>query len=74
MNTVSSFYNSYFIFVNCLVCKLSFHSNKWYHEFLQAFKDLGVPYDVYELDKNKDGTEVQDVLDNMTGSRTVSIY
>ncbi|KAK8407454.1 hypothetical protein O3P69_002176 [Scylla paramamosain] len=37
----------------------------------KAFKDLGVPYDVYELDKQGDGLKVQDVLDSMTGCRTV---
>lgn len=44
------------------------------HGFFQAFKDLGVPYEVYELDKQQDGLAVQDVLDNITGARTVSIY
>lgn len=39
---------------------------------LQAFNDLGVPYAVHELDKMPDGMSVQDVLDNMTGARTVS--
>lgn len=38
----------------------------------QAFNDLGVPYEVHELDKMPDGMSVQDVLDNMTGARTVS--
>ena len=42
------------------------------YEFFQAFKDLDVPYDVYELDKQADGLKVQDVLDGMTGCRTVS--
>lgn len=37
----------------------------------KAFKDLGVPYEVYEIDKEKSGMAVQDVLDNMTGTRTV---
>ncbi|MPC96022.1 Glutaredoxin-2, mitochondrial [Portunus trituberculatus] len=36
----------------------------------KAFKDLGVPYNVYELDKQADGLKVQDVLDGMTGART----
>lgn len=37
------------------------------------FSDLDVPYSVYELDKQPDGLEVQDVLDQMTGARTVSV-
>lgn len=37
----------------------------------KTFKDLNVPYQVYEIDKEKDGMAVQDVLDTMTGSRTV---
>ncbi|XP_068244062.1 glutaredoxin-2, mitochondrial-like [Palaemon carinicauda] len=37
----------------------------------KVFDDLGTPYEVYELDKEKDGAAAQDVLDIMTGSRTV---
>ncbi|KAK4311780.1 hypothetical protein Pmani_016737 [Petrolisthes manimaculis] len=37
----------------------------------KTFNDLGVPYEVYELDQMPDGVSVQDVLDNMTGKRTV---
>ncbi|XP_063594185.1 glutaredoxin-2, mitochondrial-like isoform X1 [Penaeus indicus] len=37
----------------------------------KAFSDIGVPYEVYEIDKQPDGAAVQDVLDNMTGARTV---
>ncbi|KAG7155706.1 Glutaredoxin-2-like [Homarus americanus] len=36
-----------------------------------AFNDLGIPYEVYELDKQSEGSAVQDVLDHMTGQRTV---
>lgn len=45
----------------CPYCKLA----------KKVFSDLGVPYSVYELDKQPDGLEVQDVLDQMTGVRTV---
>ncbi|XP_064116053.1 uncharacterized protein LOC135221948 [Macrobrachium nipponense] len=37
----------------------------------KVFDDLGTPYEVYEIDKEKDGVAVQDVLDIMTGARTV---
>nr|XP_053628053.1 uncharacterized protein LOC128685507 [Cherax quadricarinatus]XP_053628054.1 uncharacterized protein LOC128685507 [Cherax quadricarinatus]XP_053628055.1 uncharacterized protein LOC128685507 [Cherax quadricarinatus] len=37
----------------------------------KVFNDLGIPYEVYELDKQSDGSVVQDVLDSMTGARTV---
>lgn len=47
-------------------------TDKW-NDSLQVFKDLGVPYEVYELDKEQNGMAVQDVLDNMTGARTVSM-
>ncbi|KAK7085920.1 Glutaredoxin-2, mitochondrial, partial [Halocaridina rubra] len=36
----------------------------------KAFNDLGISYQVYEIDKEKDGATVQDVLDTMTGQRT----
>lgn len=54
--------------VKCFILMLTCLSN-----FLQVFKDLGVPYEVYELDKEANGMAVQDVLDNMTGARTVSM-
>lgn len=41
--------------------------------FFQVFKDLGVPYEVFEIDKENAGMAVQDVLDIMTGARTVSV-
>ncbi|XP_045581873.1 uncharacterized protein [Procambarus clarkii] len=37
----------------------------------KEFGKLGIPYEVYELDKHSEGSEVQDVLDVMTGARTV---
>lgn len=37
----------------------------------KTFNDMGVPYEVIELDKDASGTSMQDVLDIMTGARTV---
>ncbi|KAG0711752.1 Glutaredoxin-2, mitochondrial [Chionoecetes opilio] len=37
----------------------------------KVFQDLGVSYQVYELDKQQGGMAVQDVLDGMTGARTI---
>lgn len=59
-------FNSAFVGIVCFI-----YDNK-NAKFFQAFKDLGVPYDVYELDKQAEGSKVQDVLDSMTGCRTVS--
>merc|ERR1739842_88857 len=37
----------------------------------KAFDDIGAKYEVVELDKVANGTAMQDVLDTMTGARTV---
>ncbi|XP_074660861.1 uncharacterized protein LOC141913279 [Tubulanus polymorphus] len=36
-----------------------------------AFKDIGVAYEAIELNKMKNGSEIQDILNEMTGARSV---
>ena len=38
-----------------------------------VFEDIGTPYTVVELDKRKDSQQMQNILQNMTGSTTVSL-
>ncbi|NXF75025.1 GLRX2 protein, partial [Sclerurus mexicanus] len=37
----------------------------------EIFEDLNVHYTAVELDRNKNGTQFQDILEQMTGGRTV---
>ena len=46
---------------HCRVCK-------------NTFQKLGVDYKVIELDYRSDGNAIQDILHQMTGARTVSIF
>ncbi|XP_076036990.1 uncharacterized protein LOC143022581 isoform X3 [Oratosquilla oratoria] len=55
-NCVMIFSKSY-----CPYCKIA----------KKTFNDMGVSYEVIELDKDPNGTSMQDVLDIMTGARTV---
>lgn len=38
----------------------------------QCFNELGAKYEVLELDKHPKGDEIQDILQNITGARSVS--
>lgn len=38
------------------------------------FEDLNVNYKAVELDENTNGRQFQDILEQMTGGRTVSIF
>lgn len=39
--------------------------------FLQQFKKLNQAFGLYELNQREDGDEIQDILGEMTGGRTV---
>lgn len=48
----------------CFYCKMS----------KKLFEDMNVNYTAVELDMNTNGSQFQDILEQMTGGRTVSIF
>lgn len=44
------------------------------HIYFQPFRKLNINALIVELDGRKDGNEIQSVLGEMTGARTVSLY
>lgn len=40
----------------------------------KLFEGLNVNYTAVELDVNKNGSQIQDILEQMTGGRTVSVF
>lgn len=48
----------------CFYCKMA----------KKLFEDMNVNYTAVELDMNTNGRQFQDILEQMTGGRTVSIF
>lgn len=66
----------------CPYCKLAKEVGHWFKYFgcedklgvclFKVFEKIGKKYSAIELDQRNDGDEIQDVLGEMTGARTVS--
>uniref|UniRef100_A0A1B0DQH4 Glutaredoxin domain-containing protein n=1 Tax=Phlebotomus papatasi TaxID=29031 RepID=A0A1B0DQH4_PHLPP len=50
---------------------LGFPDHKFYWKFFQQFRKLSQDFTAIELESREDGSEIQDVLGEITGARTV---